>query len=81
MNLGNIEIIEHLFVIDLLKAYKEKEECFGVIALHLSTKKTVKIYAQHTVLASGGIGQFYEHTGTHFRQPVLELLWLLEPEP
>lgn len=58
----NIEIIEHLFIYDLLKTKDKTEKCIGVKALNNRTKDQLIIKSQNTILASGGIGQVFSHT-------------------
>ena len=53
----NIKILEHTFAIDLLQ---KNGVCFGVFVCEKEGKKVV--YAQKTILATGGIGQIYRET-------------------
>jgi len=55
----NIQIIKHLFAIDLIV---EKGSCFGVIAKDVNTNKIRNILAKKTLLATGGIGQVFQST-------------------
>jgi len=67
-----IKIFEYYFAIDLLTERNLKRKngsdnvvpksCFGIYALNARTGKVEKIVAQHTILASGGLGQVYLHT-------------------
>lgn len=67
----NIETRVNTTVVDLLtlshhsknsKDIYEKPACFGVFALNNKNKEVYPIYAQNTVLATGGIGQLFTHT-------------------
>ena len=40
----------------------KKPTCFGIVALNNKTNKTVKIFSDQTILATGGLGQLYSHT-------------------
>ena len=54
----NIKILEHTFVIDLLH---RDGICFGVI-VDIENEGRKAVYAQKTILATGGIGQIYRET-------------------
>ncbi|MCK5213801.1 MAG: L-aspartate oxidase [Candidatus Omnitrophica bacterium] len=54
----NIKILEHTFAIDLL--HKDRI-CFGAVVYNEKEGKKA-IYAQKTILATGGIGQIYRET-------------------
>lgn len=54
----NIEILEHAFAIDLLT---KDETCFGAIVDEKNKGKKA-IYAQKTIMATGGLGQVYRET-------------------
>ncbi len=56
-NSRNITLIEDCMVIQLLV---EKNKCYGVQAI--ANDKVENHYAYHTILASGGLGQIYQHT-------------------
>jgi L-aspartate oxidase len=67
-NHPNIEIVEHLFAVDLITQHHlgmyvnrgtPNIECYGVYALDLRTRHMVTILARVTVLASGGAGNVY----------------------
>ncbi len=67
----NIQTRTNTTVVDLLtlshhssnsKDIYEKPACFGVFALDNESKKVYPIFAQQTVLATGGIGQLFTHT-------------------
>lgn len=67
----NIEVRTDTTVVDLLtlshnsknsKDIYEKPACFGVFALDNSSQNVYPIYAQNTILATGGIGQLFTHT-------------------
>lgn len=65
--LPNIQILENYFAIDLITApldsYKEdQKQCLGVYALNKANESITKVSANITVLATGGIGQVYQHT-------------------
>lgn len=54
----NIKIIEYFTVVDII----EKDgECRGVVGMHENGMMTA-IFADYTVLATGGIGGIYEHS-------------------
>ncbi len=70
-SLGNIEIISHCFVIDLITQHHlgymvtkatPDIECFGVYVLNLESRETEKIISKVTVFATGGNGQAYRTT-------------------
>ncbi|WP_298501665.1 L-aspartate oxidase [uncultured Maribacter sp.] len=66
--LPNITILPHHFAIDLITEHhienKETDavSCYGAYILNQCTDKILTIKAQHTLLASGGIGSVYGHT-------------------
>lgn len=53
-----ITIWEYAFAVDLLVKNKV---CYGVQVIN-AKDKVINLYAQHTVLATGGIGQLYRYT-------------------
>ncbi|MFH0939676.1 MAG: L-aspartate oxidase [Planctomycetota bacterium] len=55
----NISILENHFAVDLLH---KDGVCYGLIALDMKAGKFLKIEAQATVLATGGIGQIFRET-------------------
>ncbi|MFW5658345.1 MAG: L-aspartate oxidase [Bacteroidota bacterium] len=66
-----IEVVEHLFAIDLLTEhhlgmYVNKGtpliHCFGVYALDVNTGEVLTLLARNTVLATGGAGNVYAST-------------------
>lgn len=59
----NITVIPCFAVLDLIV---DENECFGVIAKDFKTGKTHTVYADYTVLATGGIGGVFENS-TNFR--------------
>lgn len=68
---SNITVINHCFVVDLITQHhlgylvtKSTPDitCYGVYALNLETKRTEKILAKITILATGGNGQIYRTT-------------------
>lgn len=66
----NIKIYEYYFAIDFLteKNIREKDgkgeekKCYGIYAFDARKGKVIKIVAQKTILATGGLGQVYLHT-------------------
>ncbi len=68
---GNIDIIANCLAIDLItnthhsrnpdERYKNKE-IWGVYAFLIKEKKVIKIFAENTVIATGGIGYLFKHT-------------------
>ena len=67
----NILVKENYFAIDFLTEHNvlqlkqmtiENPNCWGVYALDKNTNEVVKIIANITILASGGLGQVYLHT-------------------
>ena len=68
---SNIKIYTNHTAIDLLTyshhsikssdIYK-KPSCFGAVFLNNKNNKTIKIFANKTILATGGLGQTYLHT-------------------
>lgn len=55
----NIEMLSHHFAIDLLI---QDNQCFGAKVFNIKTKETKKFLADYTILATGGIGNTYQHT-------------------
>ena len=66
--LSNIALLAHHFAIDLitdhhLKTPKpENISCYGAYVLNQKKGNILTIQAEHTILASGGIGRVYGHT-------------------
>jgi L-aspartate oxidase len=72
----NIEILEYFFAIDFLtdknlkilnspgklSDNKKRKKCYGIYAFDAKKEKVIKIVAQKTILATGGLGQAYLHT-------------------
>lgn len=68
----NIKILEYFFAIDFLTEKNLKvqsnlsnyggKKCYGIYAFDAKNEKVVKIVAQKTILATGGLGQVYLHT-------------------
>ncbi|ACF12684.1 L-aspartate oxidase [Chloroherpeton thalassium ATCC 35110] len=63
----NIQLLEHHFGIELitehhLKCKTNDITCYGVYALDSKSRKIKKILAKATMLATGGLGQVYQHT-------------------
>ena len=70
-SLKNIKVIENTLAIDLITEHNALElkneplhnrNCWGAYVLDGNTKKVIKIVSKATVLASGGLGQVYQHT-------------------
>ena len=62
---ANITLLEDHIAVDLITARKVKiegGECLGAYILDNKTGKVLTIAAQHTVLATGGIGKVYLYT-------------------
>ncbi|MEJ2616733.1 MAG: L-aspartate oxidase, partial [Ignavibacteriaceae bacterium] len=69
--LKNIEIIEDTLAIDLITEHNALElkneplhnrNCWGAYVLEGNSKKVIKIVSKATILATGGLGQVYQHT-------------------
>ncbi len=69
--LGNINIVDHCFVVDLITQHhfgrlitKATPDitCYGVYVINLETNQTDKIESKVTILATGGCGQVYRTT-------------------
>ncbi len=64
----NISILENHIAIDLITSKKlgysdtNKNRCFGAYALNNKSDKVITIYAQNTILATGGAGKVYLYT-------------------
>ncbi len=56
---AGVSISENEIALDLLI---ENGDCFGIYYLDADTRQIDVIYAKATVLATGGIGQVYQHT-------------------
>lgn len=56
--LDNVEIIEHYTMVDIIE---KDNACSGIIG-HNDKDEYSAIYADYTVLATGGIGGLYEHS-------------------
>ena len=70
-SIENITILTNHTAIDLLtlshhskqsKDIYKKPACFGIMVLNNLTKEVFPIYANRTILSTGGIGQLYLHT-------------------
>ncbi|HEY8119372.1 MAG TPA: L-aspartate oxidase [Methylophilaceae bacterium] len=62
---ANITLLEDHIAVDLITARKVKiegSECLGAYILDNKTGKVLTIAAQHTILATGGIGKVYLYT-------------------
>lgn len=59
----NILIVPYVTLLDLIC---EQNECFGVVAKDGKNGKLYRLYADYTVLATGGIGGVFENS-TNFR--------------
>jgi L-aspartate oxidase len=66
--LPNITLLSHHFAIDLITDHHLKAKnadnlsCYGAYVLNQKNGKIITINADHTLLASGGIGRVYGHT-------------------
>ena len=66
--LQNITLLSHHFAIDLITDHhlkannKDNLSCYGAYVLNQKSGKIITIQADHTLLASGGIGRVYGHT-------------------
>ncbi len=60
--LPNVSILENFTVVDIME---KDNECFGIIG-HDASGKYIDIYADYTVLATGGIGGLFKHS-TNYR--------------
>lgn len=60
--LDNVTLIEHYTMIDIICS---ENECFGIVGRN-SDGEYSEIFADYTVLATGGIGGLFEHS-TNFR--------------
>lgn len=66
--LTNITVLHHHFAIDLITNHQVKcanlveNRCYGAYIFDQQTKETFAVKANHTILASGGIGVVYGHT-------------------
>ena len=67
----NIKIFTEHTIVDLLTTSHHscdsldiyrKPACFGAYILDKNTGKIIPVYAQKTILATGGLGQIYRHT-------------------
>ncbi len=62
----HVEIAEHFFAVDFLLAANQAgdDSVVGVVGIELSEtgSRRVAIFAEATVLATGGLGQLYAHT-------------------
>ncbi len=70
-NNSNIEILNNHTVVDLLTLSHhsknlldiyEKPACFGAFVIDNLTETVYPIFANETILATGGLGQIYKHT-------------------
>ena len=70
-SLKNIKVIENTLAIDLITEHNALElkneplhnrNCWGAYVLEGNSKKVIKIVSKATVLATGGLGQVYQHT-------------------
>ncbi|CAM1347196.1 L-aspartate oxidase [Tenacibaculum crassostreae] len=66
--LENITVLPHHFAVDIITEHHLKEKksshlsCYGAYVLNERNNEIIIIQAQHTLLASGGIGNVYGHT-------------------
>lgn len=56
--LENVQIVEHYTMVDIIT---ENDACYGIIG-HDENGDYSEIYADYTVLATGGIGGLFEHS-------------------
>ena len=70
-SLNNIRVIENTLAIDLITEHNaldvkneplKNRNCWGAYVLMCDENKVIKIISKATVLASGGLGQVYQHT-------------------
>ncbi|MFI5236362.1 MAG: L-aspartate oxidase [Ignavibacteriales bacterium] len=70
-SIKNIEIMENTLAIDLITEHNVKKlkhsplqsrNCWGSYVLDSYTRRVIKISAKVTILATGGLGQVYQHT-------------------
>lgn len=60
-NNKNIKIYENTSVVEILTD-ENSQKCYGVITFNNNSKEYGIVYAQSTILATGGIGQLYRYT-------------------
>jgi L-aspartate oxidase len=69
--LNNIEVIENTIAIDLITEHNIKQlkstplqnrNCWGAYVLDIKNNLVMKISAKATIMATGGVGQVYQHT-------------------
>ncbi|MGA9294299.1 MAG: L-aspartate oxidase [Ignavibacteriaceae bacterium] len=70
-SLNNIKVIENTLAIDLITEHNALElkneplhnrNCWGAYVLEGDSKQVIKIVSKATILATGGLGQVYQHT-------------------
>ncbi len=70
-SLNNIKVIENTLAIDLITEHNaldlknellHNRNCWGAYVLNGDSKKVIKIVSKATILATGGLGQVYQHT-------------------
>ena len=70
-SLNNIEVIENTIAIDLITEHNIKRlksttlqnrTCWGAYVLDVMNNMVIKISSRATILATGGVGQVYQHT-------------------
>jgi L-aspartate oxidase len=70
-SLNNIEVIENAIAIDLITEHNIKQlkstalqnrTCWGAYVLDIKNNLVLKISAKATIMATGGVGQVYQHT-------------------
>ena len=70
-SLNNIEVIENTIAIDLITEHNIKQlkstalqnrTCWGAYVLDIKNNLVMKISAKATIMATGGVGQVYQHT-------------------
>jgi L-aspartate oxidase len=55
----NIKVFENCFAIDILV---KNSNCYGAKIFDIKNRETIDIFAQSTILATGGIGYIYQNT-------------------
>lgn len=70
-SIQNIQVIENTIAIDLITEHNieqlkskilQNRNCWGAYVLNINDGKVIKIESKATILATGGLGQVYQHT-------------------
>lgn len=70
-SIQNIQVIENTIAIDLITEHNieqlkskilQNRNCWGAYVLNINNGKVIKIESKATILATGGLGQVYQHT-------------------